>query len=151
MYAFVKLKSGIAWSGPKQLSTICANKVYKTGDQDLWNNCEKTCWKVAFVFWLQPSTQPQAFLKGLGVAQVCKVGDDTWQKQVFHHLFFQHFGTFRLATFVIWVCFLFPWHLLRLSGSGGARLCRYVVCTRVVWSRRAGFRRVLIDTSWRSW
>lgn len=53
------------------------------------------------------------FLKGLGVAQVCKVGDDAWQKQVFHHLFFQHFGTFRLATCVIWACFsIFPWHLL---------------------------------------
>lgn len=39
------------------------------------------------------------FLKGLGVAQVCKVGDDAWQKQVFHHVFFQHFWDFSLGNF----------------------------------------------------
>ena len=113
MYAFVKLKSGITWSGPKQLSTICANKVYKMGDQDLWNNCEKTCWNVAFVFWLQPSTHLRLF-EGPG----SRASLQSWwwclaETSLSPSFFFQHFGTFRLATCVIWACFsIFPWHLL---------------------------------------
>lgn len=108
MYAFVKLKSGTAWSGPKQLTTICANKVCEMRDRDLWNNCEiRNLLKGCFCILVTAFYAASGFLKGLGVAQVCKVGDDAWQKQVFHHLFFQHFGTFRLATFVIWVCFYF--------------------------------------------
>ena len=51
------------------------------------------------MFSRQPSTQPAGFLKGLGVAQVCKVGDDAWQKQIFQHLFFQHFWDFSLGNF----------------------------------------------------
>lgn len=150
MYAFVKLKSGITWSGPKQLSTICANKVYKMGDQDLWNNCEKTCWNVAFVFWLQPSTHLRLF-EGPG----SRASLQSWwwclAETSLSPSFLSALWDFSLGN----LCHLGLFFNLSLafavSGSGGARLRRYVVCTRVVWSRRAVFRRVLIDTSWRWW